>query len=365
MTPLATPAGTDQFVSRFAGRAAPGHFRAAQGLAWSSIGIGTYLGQPDEKTDASYAAAVAAAVRGGINVLDTAINYRFQRSERAIAAALQQLFAEGFSRDELIVCTKGGYLTPDGGMPPDPHEYFDREFFACGVMRPEEVAAGCHCISPRYLADQLSRSLRNLALDSVDIYYLHNPETQLGEVSREEFNRRLRAAFEFLEAAVAAGKIRLYGMATWNGFRQTLRAADSLPLAETAALAREVAGDAHHFRVIQMPFNLAMPEVLAQRNQMVNGRACAVLDAAVELGITVVASASLLQGRLARNLPPRLAEVFGLESDLLRALQFTRSTPGITTALVGMSRAEHVAENLQLAATAPAPLEEFQKLFGE
>lgn len=50
----------------------------------SSVGIGTYLGEPDEATDQAYTAAVTRAVELSANVIDTAINYRFQRSERSI-----------------------------------------------------------------------------------------------------------------------------------------------------------------------------------------------------------------------------------------------------------------------------------------
>ena len=87
------------------------------------------------------------------------------------------------------------------------------------------------------------------------------------------------------------------------------------------------------------------------------------VSAAHHLGITVVASAALLQGRLARNLPPFLKDVVGLESDLLRALQFARSAPGITTALVGMSRVAHVRENLKLLEVEPMPETKFRELF--
>jgi aryl-alcohol dehydrogenase-like predicted oxidoreductase len=74
-------------------------------------------------------------------------------------------------------------------------------------------------MTPSYLLNQLDCSLRNLDLECVDIYYVHNPETQLGKIAREEFSDRLLRAFEALESAVAAGKIRLYGAATWNGYR--------------------------------------------------------------------------------------------------------------------------------------------------
>src|SRR5229473_26258 len=208
MSKSATKEGTTRYARRFAGRAAEGHFRETQRLVLSSLGIGTYLGQPDDKTDESYTAAAVAAVENGINFIDAAINYRFQRSERSIGAAIKQLAAKGIARDELILCTKGGYLTPEGSMPADPNEYFFREYLQPGVFSAKDIVAGSHCMTPGYLEDQLGRSLRNLGVDSVDVYYLHNPETQLSEVLRPDFLERVRDAFICLESAAAAGKIQ-------------------------------------------------------------------------------------------------------------------------------------------------------------
>src|SRR6266849_2031073 len=100
MTKSATKEGTTRYAQRFAWRASEGHFRESQRLLLSSIGIGTYRGQTDMKTDEGYAAAILAAVANGIDVIDAAINYRFQRSERSIGAAVQQLAAKGFGREE-------------------------------------------------------------------------------------------------------------------------------------------------------------------------------------------------------------------------------------------------------------------------
>src|SRR5258706_16414449 len=127
MTTFATSDSTKKYAARFAGRAAAGHFREQQGLWLSSIGIGTYLGEADAKTDQAYTDSIVAAVESGANVIDSAINYRFQRSERSAGAALKELTGWGFSREELVVCTKGGFLTPDSDMPGDANEYFQRE----------------------------------------------------------------------------------------------------------------------------------------------------------------------------------------------------------------------------------------------
>jgi aryl-alcohol dehydrogenase-like predicted oxidoreductase len=248
-------------------------------------------------------------------------------------------------------------------MPNAPGGYFFREYIERGVLRVDEIVAGCHCMTPRYLENQLERSRRNLGVDCIDVYYLHNPETQLGVVSREEFLQRIRAAFEFLETAVGRGRIRFYGLATWNGFRQPENAADYLSLAELELVAAEIAGDAHHFRFVQLPFNLAMTEALTRSNQAVDERRLPMIEAAYALDIALVASASLLQGQVARNLPGFIGEVLGLESDRQRALQFARCAPGITSALVGMSRPEHVQENLKLVGVEPASPDQFSKLF--
>jgi aryl-alcohol dehydrogenase-like predicted oxidoreductase len=231
-------------------------------------------------------------------------------------------------------------------------------------VRPEEVAAGCHVMTPRYLEDQIEVSRRNLGLETLDLYYVHNPETQLTDISREEFFRRLAAAFAALEKAVAQGKIRSYGTATWNAYRVGLGSNEALALGEVLLLAEEVGGKDHHFRAVQLPFNLAMPEALTASTQLSDGAMVPVLQVARAHGLMVFASASLLQSKLSRGLPADIQKWFpGLQTDAQRAIQFVRSTPGITCALVGMSRPEHVEEDLATASVARLTLEDFRAIF--
>jgi aryl-alcohol dehydrogenase-like predicted oxidoreductase len=359
----ATKEGTARYAEKFSGIAAAGHFREVEGLTMSSLGIGTYLGQPNDSTDSSYTAAIVAAVESGINLIDSAINYRLQRSERCIGTALKVLARKGMARDEIVLCTKGGYLTPDGSMPADPNRYFFEEYLHKGVFSAKDIAAGSHCMAARFLENQLGRSLKNLQVDCVDVYYLHNPETQLSEISQSDFLTRVREAFVFLESAVDRRRIQFYGMATWNGFRQEKTARDAMQLGQIADIAKEIAGEKHHFRFVQLPFNLAMTEALTQGNQTVLSGQKTVMEAADELGIKLIASASLLQGQVAQNLPGFVAEALGLQNDAERALQFARSAPGITAALVGMSRTAHVEANARLVEVAPAGLDQFSKLF--
>jgi aryl-alcohol dehydrogenase-like predicted oxidoreductase len=155
----------------------------------------------------------------------------------AASARNVQLEEKGFTRDQLALCTKAGYLTPDGKMPSDPNKYFFEEYIQRGIFQAKDIAAGSHCMAPRFLQDQLARSLSNIGVDCIDVFYLHNPETQLSEVPNVQFLGRVRGAVHYLESAVAAGKIQFYGMATWNGFRQ-----------EAKARGRHVAGGLREYR---------------------------------------------------------------------------------------------------------------------
>ncbi len=361
----ATLDGTSRYRERFKKHAAENHFRYEQNLWLSSIGIGTYLGNADEATDRRYVEAIARAVELGANVIDAAANYRFQRSERSIGKALAVLTERGFAREEILICTKGGYLPFDGAPPTDPRRYLEEVFVQPGVARLDDFVGGSHCMTSAYLHHQLEQSLGNMGLSCVDVYYIHNPESQLGFVPKEEFYTRLRAGFEQLEKERQFGNIQMYGVATWNGFRVPPDSREYHSLPRMVELAHEVGGESHGFRFIQLPYNLAMPEALSLPNQeLAEGEVVSLLEAAAALGVTVVSSASILQGRVAQGLPESIREPLGgLATDAQTAIQFVRSTPGITTALVGMSHREHVEENLQLARVGPVHPEDFNRIF--
>jgi aryl-alcohol dehydrogenase-like predicted oxidoreductase len=329
----ATSVGTQRYVNRHPEYRDAGFYRMILDLQVSSLGIGTYLGAADDTSDGAYIEALIRAGESGINFFDTAINYREQRSERAIGTALEQL-----DREEIVVCTKAGFVTR--GAVPD-------------FLKSSDITGGMHSMEPRFLADQIERSRANLGVDTIDIFYLHNPEMQLGYRSRADFEGRLRLAFAELERLANQHKIRWYGAATWDGFRQP----GVLDLARMAAMAADEGGPDHRFRFVQLPFNLAMVEAF-------NGRPQSVLEQAAALGLVVVASATLLETRVLGQIPEAVEQLLpGLATDAQRAIQFTRSTPGIAVALVGMGRAGHVIENLGVARVPPATREQYLQLY--
>jgi len=362
MSAAATPQATAALAARIAN--AGFYRRAWDGLTAASIGLGTYLGEANDDTDAAYAAAIRRYLELGGNVLDSAINYRFQRSERAIGAALQAAIGAGqTSRESVIVCTKGGYLSFDGDWPADPEAWLRQTFLDSGLVRPDEVVDG-HCMAPAYLRHEIAQSRANLRVEAIDLYYLHNPEGQLAALGEALFRERLREAFATFEVAVSQGHIRAYGVATWNGLRARPKAAEYLALPMLVEAAQDVSGDRHHFRAVQLPINFQMLEAVGLANQPGHSEMAPLLQVAAEQGIAVMASASLLQARLLGQLPEPLRARFepGL-SDAQCALQFVRSAPGLTTALAGMSRTAHVNENLTLKDLPPMTAAVWRRVF--
>lgn len=344
---FSTAEGTGRFVARHKDGFDTHKIRTFDGLTLSALAVGTYLGSSDDVTDRLYEEALVHAVQNGINFFDTAINYRCQRSERNIAYALHKLIGLGVLREAVFISTKGGFLPADG----DPNlyqEYILKCFLNTGIMTPDDIVEHCHCMTPKYLQSQIDLSLKNLKCGSIDLYYLHNPETQLKSVSEDEFYKKLRLAFELFEKNVADGKIKRYGIATWNGFRQGFGAPDRLDLERILKVAREVGGEDHHFKAIQLPYNLAMLEAVGVPSQKVNGEDLPIIAAAAHHGVAVMISAPLMQANVLRIPQSVYGQIGGDESSIQKALNFVLSSPGVTAAMVGMKQIKHVDENRQV-----------------
>lgn len=360
---MATSATTENFKNRFPSIRAD-FYRKAQNLTLSSVGIGTYLGNHDAQTDEDYVSAIVRYAELGGNVIDTAANYRFQRSERSIGKALQILQEKGFARDEFLICTKGGYLPFDNEPPRNVQAYFEENFIKKGIAKFEDIVGGSHIMTPQYLQSQIDQSLANMQLSALDVFYIHNPESQLSEVDKYSFEAKLAKAFELLEQNRRERKLQFYGVATWNGFRLSPQDQAFHSLERMVNIAQKIGGDDHGFRFIQLPFNLVMPEGLVFLNQQCKGKLLSTFAAAKEFGVSVMASASILQGRLTKNLPENIREKMGnLPTDALTGIQFTRSAENLTTALIGMSKTYHVEENMAISNVKTAETEDFKSLF--
>ncbi len=268
------------------------------GLSCHMLGFGCYRVVDG---NSEHEAAMRAYLARGGNLIDTSANYGDGASEELVGRVLQ-----GIPRDRVIVVTKGGYIQGRNMALAEQRDFPEVVEYGQGIW---------HSIHPEFLETQVELSLERLRLDTADVYLLHNPEYFLEDIPHrheltakdiDEFYRRVREAFRFLEGQVAAGRIRWYGVSSNNFGLPAESDSRSSPTAMTSVSrclgeARAVSAD-HHFRVVQLPLNLYEPGgALAPNN---NGRT--VLEFCREQGIGVLANRPL--NAFYRNRMIRLAD---------------------------------------------------------
>lgn len=362
----ATPEGTKNYVKNAVkNRGKPAdHFRVFDNLYLSSIGMGTYLGKPNKEDDQSMENAVYESIKsGGVNVVDTAINYRAMRSEKSVGRALLRLINDGIvTRDQVFVSTKNGYITNDGDYPEiDVMEYVQTMFISNGIMHANDISSGYNVLNPNYLKRCIDKSLANLHLATLDLVYVHNPfESWYEDVSREDFFQMLSKVFEAYEEYRTLNKIRYYGMATWTCFRVPPDSKEYLCLEDITKTAEKVGGlGKHGFRFIQLPYNLAYSEALLLKNQSVGTeKNLTILEAAEKLKIGVFTSIPLFQGRLLRT---KIPDYGGLTDQVSKLLQIVRSSPSVIAPLVGQKDPNHVEQNLKISSVSPMGSKEYEE----
>jgi aryl-alcohol dehydrogenase-like predicted oxidoreductase len=339
-------------------------------LKLSSIGIGTFPGAATDAVDEAYARIVRAAAAAGINVFDTAAHYRYGRSAVALGEGLRRAFADGVAREQVFVVAKGGFLA-FGGPPGDAERWFDANVAARGLGSRTDLA-GQHCLSPEFIASQIDAVREAIGLATIDAFLLDQPEVHVPVIGKERTHRKIAEVFAALEEALARGKIGCYGISSFAALRAETDAAVFQSLAALQGLAEQAAarvhGSAagrHGLRVVQLPFNQAMTEGFTRFSQATGqGNVASSIQAAHQLRIYVMASHALGKGRHAREGNDAVrAALAGLPNDPQRALQFCRSTPGIGTALVGISTPAHLDDALALARTPPMAKADYLRLY--
>lgn len=296
----ATPEGTRRGAESFGAGA---RTLGRTGYTVSPIGFGGYRVRDDSPL---HRRALADALRGGVNLVDTSTNYGDGRSEALVGMVLANLVQQGeLRREHVVVVSKVGYLQGDNlaraqaRQPP---------FAEVVELRPGLA----HCIHPEFLRAQLTESLERLGLERLDVLLLHNPEYFLEhaigrgvavEAARAQLRARLQAAFAHLEQEVADGRIGWYGVSS-NGFVLDAGAtaftsmADVVAAAEAAAVDRAPDGTTdgatdgaaaeHHLGVVQLPMNLLELGALQRRHPTAEGeRSPLQVAAAHDLGVLV------------------------------------------------------------------------------
>eukprot|EP00877_Chromochloris_zofingiensis_P007465 jgi/Chrzof1/2972/Cz12g06160.t1 len=276
----ASPSGTWTYAGYLQHHVAHNHYKELyyqpegkeeETILLSSLGMGTYLGEADDLTDEQTLCALLFTITHGWNVIDTASNYRNGRAESTVGKALSLLlagihasdFAKGradVTRDALFISTKAGYLSPT----------LQQTLLTKGLISHGDVVGGGHCMAPACLRASVEESLEKMNIETVDLLYLHNAaESQLPVVGLEVFLQRLKAAFLELEMLKTQGKLRGYGLATWDCFRVASTSNLYLSLQDVVDVAVDAGGEDHAFMAVQLPFNAQLHEAYTGQWQLV------------------------------------------------------------------------------------------------
>ncbi len=369
----ATMAATRQYAKEIGKDCAEGHYSDFLNLhlQLSSLGIGTFPGAPTDAIDAQYVSIIEQALCQGINVIDTGTHYRYGRSCAAIGEGLRRAMTQGVTREQVYLVSKGGFLVFREGKPDDLASWFQREVVLTGLGRVDDLVQA-HCISPEYIGFQLELSRQLMGVETLDAFLVDQPEVHIPVIGKEMLNRKLVKVFVVLEQAVKEGRLRSYGISTFNGFRvetdnPLFESLTSLQgLAEKAAQqVWQQATAKHHFKVVQIPFNQVLQEGFTRFNQATGqGNVASTIQAAHQLGIYLMASHTMFKGHLAsQSVDAVLQTLPMLPNHAQRALQFNRSTPGIGTSLVGISSPEHLADVLAVSKIPPLEKAAYLKMY--
>jgi aryl-alcohol dehydrogenase-like predicted oxidoreductase len=157
----------------------------ASDLVASEVGLAVWplVAGPGARSDAAAADLVEAALDLGVGYFAATDSDDDGRAERLLGRVL------GGHRDEVVVATTFGYDTTPRLWEPTP-----------GTAR--------HDWSAAYAGRALDRSLGRLGWEPIDLWLLHHPG--MDAVASDEL-------FEFLDAQVAKGKVRAYGVALGPG----------------------------------------------------------------------------------------------------------------------------------------------------
>ena len=372
---FATVDGTGEYARRFSHLSYSPLGRAD--LQVSAAGFGAYR---VDSSVAEHRAALQSALLSGINLIDTSANYADGGSEKLIGEVLGELIGQGtIARDGVVIVSKGGYL--QGG-----NYRRSQARKAAGQPFPElvEYAHGLeHCIHPDFLAEQIKDSLERLQVETIDCYLLHNPEYYLKyaeeqgmncTAARTEYLRRIETAFRHLETEAAAGRIGWYGISS-NTFVLSEDDYAFTSLAQVWELAEGIS-PAHHFAVIEFPWNLFETGAVTEANQP---GGASLIEVARDVGLGVLVNRPLnairdndlirladnvYDGQAALSAAAFRRQVAAIDSDWQDAdtlshlaLRALRSTLGVTAVLVGMRHTDYVADIIQELRSACTPAE--------
>jgi aryl-alcohol dehydrogenase-like predicted oxidoreductase len=183
-----------------------------------------------------------------------------------------------------------------------------------------------------------------MGCDYIDILYLHNFEVLKNNISYENVLIILRSAIKKINDLIKKGLVKKFGLASWGGFifndnTLILQLADIIKICEEENCLT-------HLGAIQFPFNIKMLDAIFNKTQNIGSDKFSILKACEKYSINTITSAPLLQGHIDEyQFPNGIENYFGNDISKARlALLFVKSTPNISSTIVGVKSIAHLED---------------------
>jgi len=423
---MATPSGTARFLRNAASRGLlhPCNIRTLgrppandQQLSVSAVGFGAYrVGGGAQEPQ--HMAALRAAFRSGVNVVDTSSHYSAGSDSGGVHGASEQFIGRAVAeaveageveREGLVLCTKLGHAAMGVAKPPGAIEIGPR-----GSRPPGQEA--WHSIDPAFVEEEVNASKQRLGT-SPDFVLLHNPEYFLSAKLQErmpiadawdEMYAQLVPAFEAMEKLCDSGVIAHgYGVSanflscifSTTGHSNVYEALVLDRVLDCAAAAAKRVGrsEGHRLRMVQLPLNPVENGAVLGRGGVVPEATDGDCQVAAKLGLPVITNRPLnslplpgvSSGDWGRNgathMQLRDVKPMGTIESLLRrvlfdslsegagdqppvplqqmALQLALSSPGVSCSLLGMRTEKYVEDAAAVLQAPPLHTEQVVKAY--
>lgn len=306
---------------------------------YSRLGLGTFIGNFSDEHSELFRAAISYALLNGINIIDTAINYRGMRSERDIGVVITKLIEDGLiERNQFVVSSKAGIIPGDGEIMLRPIFYMQQNLIESGIIASEDTYMEDTLwltMNPRFYEYALEVSKSHLNLDTIDIYYMHELELSMRHYGPTEFYNKLEGIIIAYENMVSEGKIKEYGMATWEAFQLEPSDNKYISLEKVMDVVNKVSPK-HHFKHLMVPINLQLNEPVTRKTQCFKDERLTIVECAKRYGIEVHSSGSIGQGEA---LNKHSVEDY---------LSFLVNNCNCDSYFIGSKSIEHIKENMRI-----------------
>lgn len=297
------------------------------------IGLGTYNQSLNQSELISY------ALKLGYELIDTAPNYNNGISQREVSKALSQCI------NQTLISTKVGFVS----------DLDRRDFYIKNGIAKSNDFFKNHCLSKSFVKYEIEKNLQELGIESIDILFIHNPEQQLEIKSKSDFFYTLSNAIEIIETFCEQGKVKQYGISSWDGFGINGKQ-PTFTLDEIHDIVFKIAGKSNRFRCVQIPLSIVHYDELYNYAINKSGLLCD----AERLSLSIFANSPLHKGELLKLIDSEFLRLFGINNCATACLLFLKSFQCINTILVGATSKSQIEDNIQIEALPPLSREKVE-----